>query len=272
MSAKHAVLWSKRHTASISADGSLLLTGLPCIHRMLPCSDLHPTGGSCSSEAPSLPVPSLINGICAGSGTLVAWLSQCCAQPRPSPWGPEAVSHTLRAALCLVALLANNSTAKQALLTASLKPPAMDVMAQTLQNLCHSLPSGELVMPPSSVCGFSHNACGETQPPGQPVQPGTTRLCTQAVHVHDQLHSSNRSTTKSLLAGPSVERAALEAMLRLLVSTLTDCPSAVAAFAGSTHRLTNLATFAASQYAPLPPAHATVCIAGWPSQSMCACT
>ena len=56
--------------------------------------------------------------------------------------------------------------------------------------------------------------------------------------------------TTSPPAGPSVERAALEAMLRLLASTLTDCPPAVAAFAGSTHRLTNLATFAASQYAP----------------------
>ena len=52
------------------------------------------------------------------------------------------------------------------------------------------------------------------------------------------------------LAGPSQERAALEAVLRLHIVWLTQCPAAVGAFAGSTHRLTSLATFAASQCAP----------------------
>ena len=126
----------------------LLLLVLPCIHRMLPCSMLHPACETCSRGVPfQLQASRLINDICAGPGTLVAWLSQCSTQPKPSPWDKEAVTHTLRAALCLVALLADNSAAKQALLTASLKPPAMDVMAQTLQNLCHSLPSGEQVLP-----------------------------------------------------------------------------------------------------------------------------
>ena len=72
----------------------------------------------------------------------MTWLSQCSAQPRPPQWDPEALTHTLRAALCLVALLADNSLAKQALLAVPLKPGAMDVMAQTLQNLCQALPAG----------------------------------------------------------------------------------------------------------------------------------
>ena len=161
MLTEHAALWSNTHGQKLS--------------RCCCCWCSHASTGCCPAACSTLPVnhaagvchfssaSRLINDICAGPGTLVAWLSQCSTQPKPSPWDKEAVTHTLRAALCLVALLADNSAAKQALLTASLKPPAMDVMAQTLQNLCHSLPSGEQVLPSSSV--HSHT-CGEKQLPG----------------------------------------------------------------------------------------------------------
>ena len=80
----------------------------------------------------------------AGADSFPAWLSQCSAKPLPAHWEADALTHTLRAALCLAALLADSAMAKQQLLELKSQPPLMDTMAQTLQNFCSALAPGTI--------------------------------------------------------------------------------------------------------------------------------